>query len=93
MRTNSTLGVIAIAAVLTLGMPHTARSAGEETGSFTAKIVGGVMYRPSNVGAVSMEVNMEGTVNSKRLGEGQASWTHYAQADVGAKTGTWRQYG
>ena len=36
---------------------------------------------------------MEGTVNSKRLREGQASWTHYAQGDAGAKTGTWRQYG
>lgn len=48
-------------------------------------MVGGVNDRPSNIGAVSMEVNMEGTVNSKRLGEGQGSWTHYEQGDVGAK--------
>lgn len=66
---------------------------GEESGHFTAKLIGGWSYRTSKVGEPSIEMNMEGTPHSDRLGDGKLSLTHYEKYPVSAKQGTWEHYG
>ena len=64
---------------------------GKETGQFTLKLTSQT-FNPCAVNGVSVQINMEGT-SSGDLGEGEVALTHYAEGEVGAKSGTWRQYG
>ena len=49
----------------------------KENGYFVTKLVGGWSYRPSKAGVLSIEMNLEGTTHSNRLGDGKFSLTHY----------------
>ena len=79
------LGVFIGALLLTMGPPTPALAEhggvadrfGEESGPFVAKLIGGLSYRPSKVGELSIDMNMEGTTHSNRLGDGKFSLTHY----------------
>ena len=102
MKRRWAFGVFAAALLLTMG-PATpaigehhggvADRFGEESGHFVAKLIGGLSYRPSKVGELSIEMNMEGTAHSNRLGDGNLSLTHYEEYPVSAKQGTWEHYG
>jgi hypothetical protein len=49
-------------------------------------------FGPGAGTALTYQANMAGTVSGER-GEGIVALTHYVEAEPGAKSGTWRQYG
>ena len=64
---------------------------GKETGQFSVKLTSQT-YGPSSGNGISIQANMEGTASGTR-GEGEVALTHYAEGELGAKSGTWSQHG
>lgn len=64
---------------------------GKEIGQFTLKLTSQT-FLPCDVGRVSLQANLEGTASGDQ-GEGEVASTYYTEMDVGAKAGTFRQYG
>ena len=49
-------------------------------------------FGPGAGAALAYQANLAGTVSGER-GEWTVALTHYVEAEPGAKSGTWRQYG